>query len=326
MVSRKKINHKNQDRKNKTHKTQINMDLKPKERKENKKKINCNPLVRNRTIVSNTCYTPDAITVIKDAYNKEHPTTPILAIYPKEIWREIQSRFTYCSKEDCWLEQIKDTKMRKQLDEMLFAPDQPPEWKQNPNEWLSNFDIAAVLKQYEQSHPHFRLLGPTPIDYDAKDETNGGQCVWEDLCSISIADLHKKGKTNLGIVFNLDPHYEKGLHWTSMFVDMKNASIFYYDSALYPFPKEVNRLKKEIIKQGALMNPPILFKFKRNTNRHQNSSSECGMYCLFFIITYLTSETEFMKNMTMKQKIDLFCKKRIPDKYVEKYRTIYFNA
>ena len=288
--------------------------------------IKCSPVVRNRTIVQTTCYTPDAITVIKDAYNKEHPNEPILAKSPKEIWTEIQSRFTHCSKEDCWLEQIKDAKIRKQLDEMLFAPDQPPEWKQNPNEWLSNFDIAAVLKQYEQSHSHFKLLGPTPIDYDAKDETNGGQCVWEDLCSISIADLHKKGKTNLGIVFNLDPHYGEGLHWTSMFVDMKNAYIYYYDSALYPFPKEVNRLKKEIIKQGALMNPPILFTFKRNTNRHQKSNSECGMYSLFFIVTFLTGETEFMKNMSMKEKLDLFSKNKVPDKYVEKYRMIYFNT
>jgi hypothetical protein len=224
------------------------------------------------------------------------------------------------------LEQIKDPKMRKKLDEMLFAPDQPPEWKQNPNEWLSNFDIAAVLKQYEQSHHHFKLLGPSPIDYDAKDETNNGRCVWEDLCSISIADLHKKGKTNLGIVFNLDTHTEPGSHWTSMFVDMKNAYIYYYDSALYPVPKEVTRLKNEIIEQGKLMNPPILFKFKRNTHTHQKSSSECGMYSLFFIITFLTGETEFMKNMTIEQKLDLFCKNRIPDKYVEKYRTIYFNV
>jgi len=40
---------------------------------------------------------------------------------------------------------------------------------------------------------------------------------------------------------------------------------------------------------------------------------------LFFIITMLD------ENMSLKKKIDLFQKKRIPDNYVEHYRKIYFN-
>lgn len=300
------------------------MHNKSKTRKQiSSKKINCSPAVHNRTIVPDTCYTSDAIIVVKDAYNKEHPTEEILANSPKEIWKEMQSRFSHCSKEDCWLDQIKDVKIRKQLDEMTFAPDQPPEWKKNPNEWLSNFDIAAVLSQYEQSHPHFKLIGPTPIDYDTKEN---GKCVWEDLCKLNLSNLRKKGKSNLGIVFNLDTHTEPGSHWTSMFVDMNHSYMYYYDSALNPIPKEVVRLKNEIIRQGKAMNPPIHFKFQHNTYSHQKSNTECGMYCLFFIITFLTNETEFMKNMSMKNKLDLFCKNRIPDKYVEKYRKIYFNT
>lgn len=290
-------------------------------------KVNCSPVVKNRQIVPTTCYTPDAITVIKNAYNKEHPTDPILATLPKDIWVEMQKRFTHCSKEDCWLEQIKETKLRKQLNQMIFAPDQPPEWKHEPNAWLSNIDIENVLNQYEVSHPHFKLLGPTPIDYDAKDTTkNNGECVTKELCAIKISDLHKKGKYHLGIVFNLDDHTGEGLHWTSMFVDIEHALIFYYDSALYPVPREVTRLKNEIIRQGKSMSPPIHFKYKRNKNTHQKTDGECGMYSLFFIVTFLTNETEFMKNMTLDQKMDLFCKKRIPDKYVEKYRKIYFNV
>jgi hypothetical protein len=40
----------------------------------------------------------------------------------------------------------------------------------------------------------------------------------------------------------------------------------------------------------------------------------------------LTSKSESNKKMTMKDKIRLFTKKSIPDKYVEKYRKKYFNS
>jgi hypothetical protein len=289
-----------------------------------KKKMNCNPAVKDKTIDGDTCYTKEAITVLRDAYNKEHREQPILASEPKQIWKEMQSRFSGCSTEDCWLDQMKEAKIRKQMDKMLFAPDQPPEWKKKPNEWLSNFDIAAVLQQYEVSHPTFKMIGPTPIDYDVKEED--GHCVWDELCKLDMDELRASGKKHLGIVFNLDDHDGPGLHWTSMFVNMENALIYYYDSALYPFPKEVGKLKNEIIRQGKKMNPPIHFCFMRNRHTHQEQTSTCGMYCLFFIITFLTKETEFMKNMSQDQIIALFHKHKIPDKYVQKYREIYFNG
>jgi hypothetical protein len=50
------------------------------------------------------------------------------------------------------------------------------------------------------------------------------------------------------------------------------------------------------------------------------------MYSLFFIITMLTGNTEFEKNMSMKKRIELFKQKRIPDKMVWDYRDLYFNV
>jgi len=288
-------------------------------------KMNCNPRVKDQRISQDTCFTADALAKIKAAYNKNHHDNTITTTDPQETWQQLRQRLTTCGKEDCWLEQIKEPHVRRQLDEILFAPDHPKEWLKKPNAWLSNFDIAAVLKQYEVSHPHFKLLGPSSIDYDNKPAELGGQCVWPDLCRLSMKDLLHRGKTHWGISFNLDTYSEPGSHWISMFVDHPSAVIFYYDSALNPTPKEVKRLHKEIRKQGAMLDNPVKFKCYKNRHVHQKTTTECGMYSLFFIITFLTGQTASKQNMTIQDKIDLFSKETVPDSFVKELRTMYFN-
>lgn len=302
------------------------------------KKMNCSPAVKGKTVAKDTCYTPDALLKIRDAYNQAHPENKIRAKGMKQIWTQLRERLTDCEAEDCWLKQIKDTKVRKQLDELLFAPDQPSDWKKNPNAWLSNYDIENVLKQYEITHKQFKLLGPSSIDYDTHLEEEGGKCVWEELCRLSLKDLRARSKTKLGIVFNLDKHDQPGSHWVSMFVDLEESVIFYYDSALNDTPPEITRLKDEITKQGAELSPPIHFKYITNKYEHQRTNTECGMYSLFFIITFLTSEIDqpikkFKKirggdspaKLSMQEKIQLFTERYVSDHHVEKYRNILFN-
>jgi hypothetical protein len=110
-----------------------------------------------------------------------------------------------------------------------------------------------------------------------------------------------------------------------MFVDHPSAVIFYYDSALNPTPKEVKRLHKEIRKQGAMLDNPVKFKCYKNRHVHQKTTTECGMYSLFFIITFLTGQTASKQNMTIQDKLDLFSKETIPDSFVKELRTMYFN-
>jgi hypothetical protein len=248
--------------------------------------MNCSPIVKGKSIVENSCYTSDALMQIKDAYNKNHASDEhILETDPTKIYNALRAKLTRCKTEDCWLEQINDPKVRQQLDQILFAPDQPPEWKENPTEWLSNFDIEKVLQQYEIAYPEFKLLGPSSIDYDTM---VNGQCVWNDICRMKLKDLMARKKRKLGIVFNLDKHDEPGSHWVSIFVDLDKHFIFYFDSALNPTPPEIKRLKDTIMKQGLALNPPIIFKYITNKKAHQRSNTECGMYTLYFIITLLT--------------------------------------
>ena len=304
------------------------------------RRMNCSPMVKGKTVNSETCYTPDVLIKIRNAYNKGKPHDQrILSHDPNTIWTELRARLTHCSAEDCWLKQIKNRRIQSHLDDLIFAPDKPPEWAKNPNEWLSNFDIANVLKQYQITHREFKLLGPSSIDYDAKPPEENGQCVWPELCRLSLKDLIARGKRKLGIVFNLDKHDQPGSHWVSMFVDIDNAFIFYYDSARNATPPEITRLKNEIIQQGAALSPPIHFKYFTNKHSHQRTNTECGMYSIFFIITMLTGKIDrpldsFKKKgqrgggaheLSTNDKLALFLERDIPDAHVEKYRNEYFN-
>ena len=105
------------------------------------------------------------------------------------------------------------------------------------------------------------------------------------LLLFSLQDLQNRGKTKIGIVFNLDKHDEPGSHWVAMFVDLENNFIFYFDSALNPVPRQISKLKSEIKKQGKHLHDPIDFNYIQNDYNHQKTNTECGMYCLFFIVT-----------------------------------------
>ena len=129
------------------------------------------------------------------------------------------------------------------------------------------------------------------------------------------------------MVFNLDKHDQPGSHWVSLYVDLnpKNPFLFYFDSTGRDSPKEIKVLEKKIIKQGK-QNGLVIQKYSNLGTEHQEGNTECGMYSLFFLITMLTGDSGFEQNMTFEEKILLFSKSKIPDKYVELHRDVYFNS
>jgi hypothetical protein len=231
-----------------------------------------------------------------------------------------------CNKEDCWLTEIDDQSNRKKIDEYIFAPDHPDEWNKNPNEWLSNFDIYDVLKQYMKKYPKFYSPHPTTIDFDSKPNDMGGNCVSNDLCTFNLEKLVKSGKTKFGIVFNKSPHTSSGSHWVSLYIDVVDEFIFFMDSAGNEIPKQIKAFVERITNQGLAMTKPIKLHFYENCPlEHQMGTTECGMFSLFFIITMLTNRVgeKVFKNFVYK--INFFKDRRIPDKYVFRFRKIYFN-
>lgn len=113
------------------------------------KKMNCSPTQKQNDF---TCYGDEELHKIKDMWNKRNPNDIIIATDKKKIWIALMKRMkNVCDNEMCWLkQQFVDNDISTKIIKDNFAPQSPQKWKQNPNEWLSNFDLKDVMKQYEK--------------------------------------------------------------------------------------------------------------------------------------------------------------------------------
>jgi len=283
--------------------------------------LNCGPMVDGKNVNGGTCYTKKILQKIKMAYNQSHPDK-IKTSNPLTILDELKTRLKdECASENCWLKLLPPSQ-RIFLEQRVFRPFHPKEWNDNPREWLSNFDILKVLKQYEQSYPEFEFLGPCPIDFDKK--LNDQKCVCSEICKFQLSNYIKKGTKKIGMIFNLDDHDEAGSHWVSLYIDISHKIIFYFDSALNDIPPEIDVLAQRILKQAT--NIQETYTYKQNKIQHQFSNTECGMYALFFLITLITEKWGGNgKRTTVPQCLQKISNHRIHDKVVEKFRNYYFN-
>jgi hypothetical protein len=150
-------------------------------------------------------------------------------------------------------------------------------------------------------------MGAVPIDFDE---------FFIEYQKIDICSLKSKGINKIGCVFNLDKHNERGSHWVSMFIDVDEQIIFYFDSANDKIPDEMKKLVDRIKTQGLYLKKPVHFKYYDSARaRHQMGSTECGMYSLYFIINMLRDKTN--KQLLKSQ--------RVPDSLMTNYRKVYFN-
>ena len=229
-----------------------------------------------------------------------------------------------CKTEVCWLDHlVNDKQERTKIKKKYFRPLTPLKWKEDPNTWLTDDDISNVLKQYETTHPEFIFLGPSPIDFDT---VVNKKCVFNTLCNFNLNKFINEKKTQIGIVFNLDFHTGPGTHWVSLYIDVKNKFIFYFDSNGESVPKQIKNLINKVIHQGK--NENIIFTvYENNVTEHQQSNTECGMYSLFFIVTMLTKKI-INKKKNYKEVIKYFLGKttgRIKDDMVSDLRDYYFR-
>ena len=74
-------------------------------------------------------------------------------------------------------------------------------------------------------------------------------------------------------------------------------------------------MQREIIKQGKKLEEPIEFTYLQNEYNHQQTNTECGMYCLYMIISMIEN----------KHTPYYLLKHRVSDAEMEKLRGEYFN-
>jgi hypothetical protein len=242
---------------------------------------------------------------LRKIYNSEHPReTPIPTGTTEEIWNGLKQRFhSKCQtgRSECIIAH------------MINRPKAPDSWITKPTEWLSSLDIEKVEKEYCRLFENYAFLGCIPIDFDLKSET--GKCLVNALCSIDIRELYKKGKTQIGIVFNTDIHTGPGQHWVALFCDIRpeleEARITYFDSYSRKPEKEIQTLMRRWRDQWAetgVHDKEMITTY--NKTRHQFKDTECGMYCLYFHYSCL---------------LELSMEEKIPDDAVNIFRRLLFK-
>lgn len=173
------------------------------------------------------------------------------------------------------------------LKKKYLRPSQPESWKDDPDMWLDSNNIRDVMSQYEEDRGDFEFLGPFPIDFAAPDPYEKGskdKCLIGEMCSLDIKGLRSRGKSKVGIIYNLDPHYKNGSHWVANYVDLNKNHCYYFDSYGMEAPTQIQKFMQWLTLQEPSM------KLAYNARRFQFKGSECGMYSMYFIIRMLMGE------------------------------------
>lgn len=292
----------------------------------------CAPKYKNN---GKTCFTLEALNIIIDAYNRNmaknnNDKIIINSNETKEkIWKKIQTKLEkVCDEnETCWIEQS-FLREYPYLDK-YFKPKAP----NGRYKWLSSTDINKVMKQYEEICNGFKYVGALPIDF-ANLQDNDSKY----LNGMNIKKEREKGYNNIAVIFNLDPSTKNGSHWVAFHICLKDNVISYYDSTSYyknndiknqnnnkynityidsygkvhindkyiSMPVEVQELVKKLQKQET-------FYIRVNTIQHQYANSECGIYCISFILGLIESD------------FDTMTKKIMSDEEANTKRNIYFR-
>lgn len=243
---------------------------------------------------------------LRTVYNSEHSREPPIPDgTAEEIWENLKNRFH---------SKCKSGRAECIISHMMNRPKAPDAWIINPTEWLSTIDIEQAEKEYEKLFKKYVFLGCIPIDFDLKSPT--GKCLVDALCSTSLKKLYRKGKTQIGIVFNTDVSTGPGEHWIALFCDLspelEQPRITYFDSYSEKPEKEVQRLMKrwkEEWETTGVHDKPMLTTY--NKTRHQFKDSECGIYSLYFHYACLN-------NIPMDTKI--------PDDVIHVFRRLLFKG
>jgi len=173
-------------------------------------------------------------------------------------------------------------------------------------DWLSTTHINNIMKYYQEKFPEFEFLGAVPQD-----------CYQYDACALHntpFDQLLQKGKTKIGIIFNLDDHRGGGSHWVALWLNLVTGQCYYCDSV---GKKPLSNSQEYIDSFCAWFKRKYKKEadFRINKFKYQKDSSECGVYSCNFIIRMLNGEESF----------DDITKNSLDFKEINSCRNVYFQ-
>ena len=252
------------------------------------------------------------------------------AVIRRELTRRMEKECAGKNKEACWVQKLGGPSQNREAGKMVM-PAKPNSWNQNPNQWLTNYDIQHVLSRFEGDTKYpYKLLGVFPIDFQGKD--SGGSVLYPEMYDFQLAQYVGKYQY-LGLITNLDTHDGPGSHWTSSFIvidpKMKCFGAYYYDSTftgktdLRRVPESIRKFFKVLKKQAEAL-PEARARNAKFKNlyyklNHQRGNTECGMFSIFYQVHWLNS---IIKNKDTVHK-DII-RLKITDGQVAKLRKFFF--
>ena len=295
----------------------------------------CSPTGQDIHKRENTCFTRDALIRLVESWNVSHPSD-IIRNYKnatkKQLWSALNQRMSHICNgkgtEACWVDNLQGARPSKEVAASL-RPLKPKSWNANEYTWLTNFDIEAVMNQYDiekDTSFKYKFIGVFPIDFETK--TSFGQCLFEEFCSLDIRKWYKKGVRYIGMITNLDRHDQRGSHWTSLFICidplLPSFGAYYYDSVAASPPKEITAFMERVKQQvsgipGAKVEN---FKIDHNKIRHQRGNSECGVFSLAYQIRWLLL---LKKDPSSVMFSNIVSKKEINDATVHELRNYLYR-
>jgi hypothetical protein len=269
----------------------------------------------NVEFTDGSCININLLIKIIEAFNLESNEKIILqenyqilnpSKYKKYLLKELSIKLNNIPQRK-WFEQpfMKniDQTYLKELNENTFRHDGPD----GKFEWLNTLDINGVVGQYENKYTDFKFFGAMPIDFAKLDRY--------EINNLDYKNFIESGKSKIGIVFNLDEHWQSGSHWVALFADLIKGHIFFFDS--YGYPPE-DRIQKLMRNFGRVCEDfgikPKNIRVEYNKYRHQRKNSECGVYSINFILRMLKGNS-----------FEEVCKSQIHDDKINKCRNIYFK-
>lgn len=267
-----------------------------------------------------SCIELEILIDIANAYNNKYPNKILICSKYKDIstlekrdksklkrylLSELKIRMSeVCNNQKCWttqdfINEIKDKNKVEYIKEFIFRPNGP-----SGNKWLSTSNMTNIFKQYEVDIPDFEYIGTVPIDYNEFEEAR--------IDNEKLQKLYSKGVRKIGMIINLDMHWQNGSHWTALYADLDGGKVYFFDSYGHKPHENIRKTMKVIATFIQSKNKYVILDY--NKNRHQYGNSECGVYSSYFI-----------ESMLKGSKFDELCHmNKIPDSYVNKLRSKYF--
>lgn len=240
---------------------------------------------------SAVCSSAEALKKIKEWLHFPQSTDPKAAI------SEAKDKLG-CESESCLYTKSPFVELKSEL--KRFNPTGP--W--NSTEWLSNDNIDDVLRLYTKKFPRFYH-----VKFQMRDFKKQGR----ELANLDWTEIIKKYDC-MACVLNTDETGRPGEHWVCVFVDIKGRTVEYFDSAAQSPPQEF----VDWVSDTAIQLADALGKAVKETIvtkvEHQQGDSECGVYCLYYIINRLNGVP-----------FHVFEYRKIPDEDMVEFRGYLFR-